>query len=226
MKRLKPKLEVLMTFGNKQAQKSGDNSQLVQAGTVNIYNGIDEKRTREICAETYAMVRKEFTFDAYACANERVKQFENRLLPKMLQIEGALNAFSDLSFQFLLTSAQKTAAATERGADYDLLSELLICRIEKGESRKNRTGISYAVEIVDKIDDDALCALTLMHATGMVMPMACLCNDGLKVLNDMYEKLLYMELPVGSDWIEHLDILGAVRVNILGHFKKFEEYCP
>ena len=56
---------------DKQTQKAGENSQLMQAGTINIYNnGIDEKRAREICAETYAIARRNFTADAYACANE------------------------------------------------------------------------------------------------------------------------------------------------------------
>ena len=64
---------------DKQTQRAGDNSQLMQAGTINIYNGIDEKRAREICAETYAIVRKDFTADAYACANARVEKLENSL---------------------------------------------------------------------------------------------------------------------------------------------------
>ena len=72
-----------MMIGDKQAQKAGDNSQLMQAGTINIYNGIDEKRAREICAETYAVARRDFTVEAIAsCANERVQQLEDSLLPK------------------------------------------------------------------------------------------------------------------------------------------------
>lgn len=213
-----------MVSGDKQTQKAGDNSQLMQAGTINIYNGIDEERAREICAETYAVVRRDFTADAYACANERVQQFEESLLPKMQKIEGALNAFSDPSFQFLLTSAQRTAAATEREADYDMLSELLICRITKGKTRKSRAGISRAVEIVDQIDDDALCALTVVHAVNKVMPATGSCKTGLKVLANLFEKLLYMQLPTGTDWIDHLDILDAVRINSISTFKKTDEY--
>ena len=166
-------------IGDKQAQRAGDNSQLMQAGTINIYNGIDEKRAREICAETYAVARRDFTEDAYACANERVQQLEDTLLPKMQQIEGALSAFADPSFQFLLASAQRTAAATERDTDYDMLSELLVCRITKGQARKSRAGISRAVEIIDKIDDDALCALTVVHAVNKVMPLSGSCKLGL-----------------------------------------------
>ena len=222
----KHKLEASMMIGDKQTQRAGDNSQLMQAGTINIYNGIDEKRAREICAETYAVARRDFTADAYACANERVQQFEDSLLPKMKQIEGALSAFADPSFQFLLTSAQRTAAATERDADYDMLSELLVCRITKGQARKNRAGISRAVEIIDKIDDDALCALTVVHAVNKVMPRSGSCKSGLKVLADLFEKLIYMELPLGTDWIDHLDILDTVRINSIGSFKKIADYYP
>ena len=222
----KHKLEVSMMIGDKQAQRAGDNSQLMQAGTINIYNGIDEKRAREICAETYAVARRDFTADAYACANERVQQFEDSLLPKMQQIEGALSAFADPSFQFLLASAQRTAAATERDTDYDMLSELLVCRITKGQARKNRAGISRAVEIIDKIDDDALCALTVVHAVNKVTPLSGSCKSGLKVLADLFEKLMYMELPLGTDWIDHLDILDTVRINSVSSFKKIADYYP
>lgn len=215
-----------MMIGDKQAQKAGDNSQLMQAGTINIYNGIDEKRAREICAETYAVARRDFTAEAYACANERVQQLEDSLLPKMQQIEGALSAFADPSFQLLLASAQRTAAATERDTDYDMLSELLVCRITKGQVRKNRAGISRAVEIIDKIDDDALCALTVVHAVNKVMPLSGSCKSGLKVLADLFEKLIYMELPLGTDWIDHLDILDTVRINFANSFKKIADYYP
>ncbi len=215
-----------MMIADKQMQKAGDNSQLMQAGTINIYNGIDEKRAREICAETYAIVRKDFTADAYACANARVEKLENSLMPRMLEIEGALSAFSDPAFQFLLASAQRTAAATERDSDYDMLSELLMCRITKGTARKSRAGISRAVEIIDKIDDDALCALTVVHAVNKVMPLLGSCKAGLKVLSDLYEKLIYIDLPSGTDWIDHLDILDAVRINSIASFKKTNEYYP
>lgn len=222
--RSKHKSGELMMIGDRQAQKAGDNSQQIQAGEIHIHNGIDEKRVREIYAETYEVARRDFTVDAYACANERIQQFEDSLLPKLMQLEGALGAFSDPSFQFLLTSAQKTAAATEREVDYEMLSELLICRITKGQARKNRTGIGRAVEIIDKIDDDALCALTIAHAFNKVLPLSGSCRSGLKVLDDLYEKLMYMELPLRTDWIDHLDILDAVRINSIGSFKKVADW--
>lgn len=212
-----------MMSGDKQVQSAGDNSQLTQAGIINNYYGIDEKRAREICAETYAIARRDFTEDAYKCANERVQQLEESLFPKLQQIEGALNAFADPSFQILLTSAQRTAAATERENDYDMLSELLVCRITKGQARKNRVGISRAIEIIDKIDDEALCALTVAYSVLQATPTSASCKEGLKVLADLFEKLMYMELPSDDVWIEHLDILDAVRVNLVAPFKSTVE---
>lgn len=213
-------------IGDKQTQKAGDNSQLVQASQVNIYNGIGEDRVREICAETYAIARRDFTADAYACANQRVEQFESVLLPRMQQIEGAFSKFADPSFQILLTNAQRAAAATERNADYAMLAELLVCRITKGESRKKRAGISKAIEIVDMVDDDALCALTVAHAINTLAPATGDLNSGLKVLDTMFNKLMYTKLPEGDAWIEHLNILDAVRINPVSHFNKLEVFYP
>ena len=208
----------------KQSQKAGDNSQLLQANAITIVNGIDEKRVREICAEIYEIARKNFTEDAYMCANERVQKFENALVSRMEAIENAYSAFADPSFQFLLTSAQKTAAATERDADYDMLAELLACRIAKGDSRKNRAGISQAVEIIDKIDGDALCALTVVYAVSTFIPLSGEFTAGLQTLNNLFEKIIYIDLPKGSDWIEHLDILNAVRISPSESIKKMRTY--
>lgn len=197
-----------------QLQKAGDASNQIQANTININNyGIDEKRAREICVETYEIARKDFTRDAYEIAEKRVRQFEDELLPKLTAIQDALNAFADPSFQFLLAKAQRMAAATERDADYKMLAELLACRITKGSSRKNQAAINRAVEIIDMVDDDALCALTVAYTVEKLRPLSGDCHAGLTVLNNLFEKLIYLELPEGSDWIEHLDVLDAVRRN-------------
>lgn len=229
MRRFKHKLEELIVGSDKQIQKAGGNSQQVQAGTINITNvmGIDEKRAREIFNEMYAIARRDFTKDAYECANERVAQFEESLMSKIVQIDGALEKFADPSFQFLITEAHKTAAATERVVDYDLLSELLVHRIQKGEkNRKVRAGIARAVEIVDQIDDDALCALTVSHVIGSLFPIANSVNEGLNVLEDTFSKLIYTELPKGREWLDHLEILDAVRLSSFGNLKKIEQFYP
>ena len=210
--------------GDKQVQKAGDNSQQFQSENIIIYNGITEERCRAIFNEQNQPARKEYTEDAYRIADERVGKFEERFMPRITQVENALPSFADPAFQFLLRQAQQTAAATEREADYDLLTELLVCHIQKGEERKNRAAINRAVEIVSDIDNQALCGLTTAHALGSFIPATGICLDGIKVMDDMFSKILYQDLPMGKAWLEHLEILGAVRIMSFGAMKKSADY--
>ncbi|WP_338576441.1 LPO_1073/Vpar_1526 family protein [Pseudomonas canadensis] len=211
---------------NSQDQKGGDSSTNIQARQIVMHVGIDEKRAREIYQEMNLQLRSEYSQEALNIANYRVAQFEDKLMPKITQVEGALEAFADPSFQLLLVEAQKSAASTERPADYDLLSELLIHRFQKGENRIARAGISLAVEIVDKVSDDALLGLTVRHALDSFLPSSGDIHQGLDVMNELFGKLFYRGLPVGQDWLDHLDILDAVRLNGFGTLKKVEQYYP
>lgn len=213
---------------DKQIQKAGDNAQQFQADSVNvtIINGIDEKRAREVYSEMSARAIQDCTEEATTKAIERIARFEQIVIPRIEQIESNFKSFAEPSFQFLLKSAQKTAACTEREADYQMLSELLVHRIEKGEDRKIKASISRAVEIVDQIDDDALCGLTLVQAIKQWVPVSGSIVNGLNVLNDLLGSLCYRTLPSGFDWVYHLDLLNAARVSSLGTFKKIEVYYP
>lgn len=211
-------------MANKQIQEAGDNSQQLQASNMIVHIGIDEKRAREIYQEMNLQLRKDYSQEALNIANSRVTEFENRLLPKMEAVDGALEAFADPSFQLLLVEAQKTAASTERPADYDLLSELLIHRFQKGDNRVTRAGISRAVEIVDEISDDALLGLTVFHSVSSFFPASGNIQEGLNTLNSLFGKIFYGSLPNGSEWLDHLDILDAIRVSNFGKLKTIEEY--
>lgn len=211
---------------NSQHQNGGDSSTNIQAKQMIVHVGIDEKRAREIYQEMNLQLRNDYSQEALKIANARVVEFENRLMPKMAEVHGALEAFADPSFQLLLVEAQKTAAATERPVDYDLLSELLIHRFKKGENRTARAGISLAVEIVDKISDEALLGLTVSHALSSFLPASGDINAGLDVLNELFGKIFYEKLPLGNDWLDHLDILDAVRLNPIGGLKKVAQYYP
>lgn len=197
----------------KYLQKAGEYSNQFQVENATIIDGITEQRAREIFSEMYTHTCKEYTQEACDKALARVSSFENNLMERVIRVEGALEAFREPAFQFLLRNAQKTAAATEREADYELLSELLMRRTKSPKDRKTNAGICRAVEIVDQVDDDALCALTVAFSLLSVTQDSGSCTDGLDVLDKMFENLTYMALPDGSDWISHLDLLDAVRMN-------------
>lgn len=210
--------------GDKQIQRAGYGSQQIQAENIIINQGISEERVRAICAEQYSILRKEYTEDAYRIADERVEKFEERLMPRITHVEDALPSFADPTFQLLLRHAQQSAATTEREADYNLLTELLVCHVQKGKERKNRVAIKRAVEIVGEIDNDALCGLTVAHALTTFSPITGNCIDGIKVLNNIFGKIIYQQLPSGNEWLDHLDVLRAVRIMPLGIMTKTIEY--
>lgn len=209
-------------MSDKQSQNAGDNAQQIQVGG-NLIIGIDEKRAREIYQEQYAITKQDFTQEALATANERVRQFEEKFIPQMLAVQERLSAFTDPGFQFLLGEAQKTAAGTEREADYELLSELLINRVEKGQNRQTRTGINRAVEIVGDIDDDALLGLTVCHTISSVYPQIGNIEIGLDSLDNLFEKIVYRPLPKGDLWLDHLDMLDTIRIHSFTRLNKIQE---
>lgn len=214
-------------MGNRQNQVAGDQSQQFQVkGDATVIIGIDEKRAREIFYEMNLQLKKDYSSEALITALVRINEFEERLMSKINKVEGAIEIFVDPSFQLLLVEAQKTAAATERVADYDLLSELLIHRFKKGEERMVRAGISRAVEIVDEISDEALMGLTVLHAVSQFSPTMGNIMAGLDTLNELFGKLLYSKLPEGNDWLDHLDILDALRLNSMASLAKFEDFYP
>ena len=156
-----------------------------------------------------------YSIIAETTVNDRLDAFGSELLPRIIKIEGALDFFKDPKFQFLLRDAQRTAAKTDRIEDLNLLSELLICHVAKGNNRKIDAGIHHAIKIVDEIDNDALCALSVACAFQYYVPNKGSIREGLKDLDNAYKKLIYLNLPEGLDWLEHLDMLGALRLSPL-----------
>ena len=208
---------------SRQEQSAGNNSQLIQAGTV-VFQGVDEKRVREIFDEKTLALLREFSKEALEAIIERVKNFEEDFVPKLVK-ENLVDALKDPSIQILLAEAQKSAASTERKSDYSLLSELLMHRIKKGDDRYVRSGVSGAVKIVDEISDEALLGLTVFYTVGRFFPSSLLgILDGLEVLNKLFSSIVYDNLPEGERWLEQLDILGAVRLPSASSLKKLEDY--
>ena len=193
-----------------------------QIGTLNV--GIDEKRVREIFDEKIAITIKDFSQEAAKIAITRVEEFEERLIPRIAELENGLNSFADPNFQLNLVDAQKSAAGTDRETDYDLLAELLVHRIKKGEERQIRTDIKKAIEIVGDVSDEALVGLTVAYAVGKFTPTLGDITGGLDNLNDMFGMLMDGTLPTGYNWIEHLDLLSAIKSNQFQRLSDILEY--
>lgn len=207
---------------SKQIQKAGNNSQ--QNIVNNYYYGMTDEKALEIYDKQRELTISACSEVARTIADDRINQFAKLLLPRVQQIENDYQSFSDPAFQVLLRKAQLTAACTEREDDYKLLSELLVHRIENKSNIKKKASITKAVEIIDQIDDDSLCGLTLFHAMSSFVPVTGEITEGVSVLADLYSKLNPDCLPTDNSWIDNLSILGAATTIPFSEVKKFEDY--
>lgn len=206
-----------------QTQKAGDNAQQIQAGTINIYNGITEERAREICTEVAKKAIEDFSVIAYNTANDRIQDFENELIPRLEKTEHGLEAFSEPAFQILLKKAQIAAACSERECDYKILSELLVHRVKNKSNVKKKASIAKAVEIIDQIDDDSLCGLTVFYILKSLSVVAGSIDDILSKLSSFYAKFDLEKLPNDDLWIDNLTILGTITVPQFIQLPKFDD---
>lgn len=211
-----------------QLQKAGDNStQIMVAGNLN--TGISEEQARDICRAECAIALQNWAFQAGAFAEARIKKLEDKVLPKMLSYDKNLSVFGDPGFQILLRKAQIAAATSERENDYEILADLLLHRAEQNQNRERKLGIAKAIEVVDQIDEVALISLSVVYAIAKYTPVSTRLHEGLKDLNDLYGKIIdNNSLPTDSSWMEHLDLLSAIRLSPQGinSFKKMEVYMP
>ena len=211
-------------FGNKQNQEAGNNSTQIQAKELTINYGITEERAREIYNEQNLIAHKEYTKEAFRIADMRARKLEEKIMAIIQQDKTILPAFADPEFQIFLRKSLLAATTTEREADYDLLTELLVRKVQNGEDRIKRAVINRAVEIVGGIDNDALCGLTVMYALLFFFPPTDDYIEGIEIQNKLFEKLIYQKLPLERNWIEHLEIFGAVRIDSFQPTSKFDEF--
>lgn len=206
-----------------QAQRAGSHSQQIQVAG-NLVMGVTEERAREIAQESYREMSAQISAESHVIASERVEKLDEKFI-KQLATDGLLDALGDPAFQVTLRKAQLGAASTERESDYELLASLLHDRAARPTDRPVRAGINRAVEIVDQLDDEALNGLTVFQTvTGLLTANADLDNS-----LDMMEKVLEQvmsgkELPHGTDWLENLDVLDAIRIDRITSFLEFSTF--
>ena len=207
-----------------QNQIIGDNSsQIVVDTQVNTFNqtnvtvtGIPYSDIVSLTTTVSAQVTQQAvamcTQVAEATVRTRMEAFKNVWEPRITGMENVVNNLIDPKFQFMIRDANITAAKSSRDEDLDMLAELLACHIEKGQNVKIDAGINRAISIVNEVDLDSLCALTVVLAILNTIPNTGNIKEGLDTLNGLYSKLLIIDLPEGTAWIDNLNVVGAINL--------------
>lgn len=103
-------------------------------------------------------------------------------------------------------------------------TRLLIYRAEHPNDKDITAAVKKAISEVDNISEDALNALTIAFSITSFMPTSGFIEDGLSTIDTLFSKLLEkITLPSGTDWVDNLETVNAIRVNQFGHLKTYEE---
>lgn len=178
--------------------------------------------TNSVSIQVTAQALQSCTQVSKNICEDKMGEFEKKWVPVITKLENVVNHLIDPNFQFMLRDANISAAKSTRQEDLDMLTQLLVCHIEKGSDLKKDTGIKEAIKIISDVDYDSLCALTCVATITKIIPTLPNIHDGLQILDDLFSKLLYTELPLSDEWIDHLDIHGAIRISS-GNFPQFKE---
>lgn len=210
-------------FGNANqtlAQNNTNSPVVGSPGNTIIYNttnGISEERCRAIFDEKWAIAIKELTFESVDTAEERRKEFQTVLLPRLEKENDGFKSFSDPGFQYLLMDAQRAAVTSDRKADFQLLSELLAQRVKDGSVVKTQIHIKKAIEVLPYLPDDALLGLTVSFMLLKLIPLSGNISQGLKVLDNTYQHVIGNgQLPCDSQWVDTLGACGLVNIAVGG----------
>lgn len=204
-------------------QNAGANSNQIIVHGDYVQGVVTEDRVREIAAEFLEESIQQYTIEAQTLAGDRIHKFDDLLVQRLAELD-LLQAFKDPNFQFSLKKAQIGAASSEDEDDLHLLSELLVDRVQRSPKRPVRAGIDLAIDVIDKIDPDALRGLTMVQVASRVTATSGSVEHGLDVIARAYAPILADgDLPLGRDWIDHLDILDALRNIWLTNTRKFAD---
>ena len=171
------------------------------------------------------LIIAELTEIAQKEIKKRIKAFEGIFIPKIQKMDDVLNNFANPAFQIFLHEANKTAAQTDRQGDYELLSELLLKRIENGNDKiTSNSAIKKAVQVVNEISDDSLIVLTVILAINYI-PQHQNIFLGLNFLDDLFKKILYRPLPPSknTEWRDNLETVGAIRISSIAKLIPLEQ---
>lgn len=206
------------TSKTNQQQKAGNNSNQIQITN----NGVNAAEVVQIVQTQMQTILQQTTAIAHNVATERIMELQSRLL-KDLATTNTMQGLVDPAIQYQIGRAEKAAAISDRSSDYDVLSQLIVQRIQKKDDKYTATATEMAIEIVDKVSTEALDALTIVAVFEIIIVKLPTLNQVLASLNAIYREFHFQSLPDTADWVENLELLNVIKVRS-GGLKDFQSW--
>jgi hypothetical protein len=145
-----------------QEQEIGNGSVAIQAdGNVTVNTGLSPSQMRETM-NYLSELHKDFTEIAMITVNERIKDFQDRMIERFEDGEKANSeSFKDPDFQIVLAQAQKAFARNGDSQVADTIVDIIAERSKKTERDRLQITLNEAVEIASTLTVDEFAILSL-----------------------------------------------------------------
>lgn len=191
-------------------QKARDNALQLQVENLNV--GLSSFDVENMLRRERELIMKEMQIIAIEEMDKRLSTYGQIALDKI--INGKItNAFADPAIQMFLRDTERAAVSSERELDYEVLSELLIHRVENKDNFTKKAALKKVVGTISLISDEALLGITLMYLAEKVYPISGDIEEGLKSLEEVFKSIIGDSvMPSDQDWINNLEILGLIKI--------------
>ena len=191
-----------------QSQRAGDNSaqnQIVVHGNVSV--GASSADVERLLDRAVADAR----LAANEVARDRIDELKAKLVESGVLVEEGV-ALAEPNCIAALDHAARQAGIADGADDISILAALVERRVEEHQDRIKRAAVDRAIEIIPSVSEPALVGLTALYLISVFSRSTLSPIASLKVLDRACRiSLADRILPGGTDWLEHLDLLGAVR---------------
>ena len=205
----------------RQIQRAGDYASQIQVQTLIQNNGISEGRVHDIVSAACDKAIESCLMESRLAVEQRLNSFKDELY---VIVGNQLQLFESLrepSCAATLGAAANATARTNSIADHQMLAELLVKRFESPSDRHVATGVTKAIEIVEFLTEEGLAGLTTLYVARAFTPVSGDIKNGIESLAGLLDVLPLNQLPSGQEWIDDLDILGAVRYSPIASLVPF-----
>ena len=203
-------------------QRARDNALQLQVENLNV--GLSATEVENMLKRDRELVMKEMQIIAKEEMDKRLSAFGGIALERIIEAK-ITDAFADPAIQIFLRDTERAAVSSERGLDYEVLSELLIHRVENKDNYTKKAALKKVVDTISLISDEALLGITLMYLAENVYPTSGDTEEGLKSLEEVFKNIISdNEMPSEQDWIHNLEILGLIKIIPFTSKKTLDDY--
>ena len=193
-------------------QRTGNKSLGTNVGVQNVYNGISPEKAVEITNKLFIDNFPKLQEYAKEVINKRIDDLQEKVFKRL---EGNktinYNAFADPDMQYAYYEAQKNYARFGTADMLNILSELIVSRVENNENEYFKRVMDSAISIVGQLTKSQIDYLTvtflLKHVNfGFV--------NNIDTLKKLFDEILTSFSPICQSGFSMLLSLGCLEINI------------